>query len=368
MNLSEYAKTDTQRKYVEAHEKHECYEAAGREMGVSGRAIRAAVDRVRMYATEREDYVPGARMVDGEGNVKIQWLKPTDKEAGIMEAREEAQRALLEGVKAKARPRPHSPAPAVTELLTLYNVTDFHFGMKAWEEEAGANWDLKIARQVLESYVEDAISASPVSDVAILSQLGDFFHYDSYDAITPTSGHLLDADTRYTKMVREGVEVLKYFVERLREVSNKVVVLMAEGNHDIVSSLWLRELFSAYYSDASDVAVLNDVTPFYSYVFGDTGLFFHHGHKVKFDRLPDFFAARFTKDFGQTEHRYIHCGHLHHQKVLEHPLAIVEQHQTLAAPDAYAAREGFTSRRGGQAITYSRKHGEVSRQTIRPVK
>jgi len=366
MNLSEYAKTETQKKYVEAYEKHGTFEEAGREMGVSGRAIRAAVDRVKVYASNSEDYVPGAKMVDGEGNVKIQWMKPTDIDGGLQEAREEAQRAILEDVKGKALTRETRPHPGLTELLNLYNVTDFHIGMKAWVEETGADWDIKIARDVLMEYVEEAVSRTPKADVSIVSQLGDFFHYDGLDAVTPTSGHLLDADTRYAKMVREGIEVLKYFIERLREESNHVVVLMAEGNHDIASSLWLRELFSAYYSNASDVTVINNVAPFYSYVFGDVGLFFHHGHKVKFNDLPTFFASRFHKEYGATKYRYIHCGHLHHKKVFEHPLAEVEQHQTLAAPDAYAAREGYNSHRSAQVITYHKCHGEYGRQTIRP--
>lgn len=366
MNLSEFAKTEKQREYVEAYERHGCYEEAGREMGVTGRAIRAAVDRVRMYSTDTEDYVPGSRMVDGDGNVKIQWMKPADKNAAIEEAREEAREALLSSVDGKARVLDKDYSQSGSMLLNLYNVTDFHFGMKAWAPETGADWDIPIAKRCLEEYVDEAISRAPKADVSILSQLGDFFHYDSYEAVTPTSGHLLDADTRYGKMVREGVDSLRQFVERLREVSDKVVVLMAEGNHDIASSLWLRELFRAYYSSAPDVEVMENPAPFYSYLYGKTALFFHHGHKVKFEKLPEFFAARFPSEFGKADYRYIHCGHFHHHRLLETNLGIVEQHPTLAAPDAYSARAGFDSQRSGQVITYHFDDGEVSRHTIRP--
>ena len=43
---------------------------------------------------------------------------------------------------------------------------------------------------------------------------------------------------------------------------------------------------------------------------------------------------------------------------------IVEQHRTLAAPDAYAARGGWLSGRDAKVITYHRDYGEVSRLTI----
>jgi len=55
---------------------------------------------------------------------------------------------------------------------------------------------------------------------------------------------------------------------------------------------------------------------------------------------------------------------MHHTQVHETPLMIVEQHQTLAAKDAYAARGGWHSQRSAQVITYSGTHGEISRIRI----
>ncbi|CBY88559.1 hypothetical protein [Pantoea phage LIMEzero] len=45
---------------------------------------------------------------------------------------------------------------------------------------------------------------------------------------------------------------------------------------------------------------------------------------------------------------------------------IVEQHQTLAAKDAYASRGGWLSKRSASVITYHCEHGEVARLTISP--
>lgn len=43
---------------------------------------------------------------------------------------------------------------------------------------------------------------------------------------------------------------------------------------------------------------------------------------------------------------------------------VLEQHRTLAAPDAYAASGGWLSGRSACAITYSKDYGELSRVTI----
>jgi hypothetical protein len=48
----------------------------------------------------------------------------------------------------------------------------------------------------------------------------------------------------------------------------------------------------------------------------------------------------------------------------ENNLMIVEQHRTLAAPDAYAARGGWISGRDAKVITYHKSYGEVGRITV----
>jgi len=44
----------------------------------------------------------------------------------------------------------------------------------------------------------------------------------------------------------------------------------------------------------------------------------------------------------------------------------VEQHQTLAAPDAYASRGGWMSGRSAKLITYHKEFGEIGRSAITP--
>lgn len=99
---------------------------------------------------------------------------------------------------------------------------------------------------------------------------------------------------------------------------------------------------------------------------GKTTLFFHHGHKCRFDAIEPVMIAKFRKAFGQSEYSYAHVEHLHHQKIVESRNMIVEQHRTLAAKDAYASRGGWMSGRSANVITYSSDFGEVGRLTISP--
>jgi len=45
---------------------------------------------------------------------------------------------------------------------------------------------------------------------------------------------------------------------------------------------------------------------------------------------------------------------------------LLEQHRTLASPDAYASRGGWLSGRDASVITYHNKYGEVGRITVSP--
>lgn len=268
--------------------------------------------------------------------------------------------------------KPYKPrkAPAKTDedLLTLITITDFHLGMYSWADETGDDWDVDIARDTFLDAINDMISASPKSKVGLLNQLGDFLHFDSLSAITPQSGHLLDADTRYGKLVDMAIEVMVGAVKLMLGRFEVVRVIQAEGNHDMAGSVWLRKLIKHVFSGEPRVVVDDSEFPYYAYLHGETMLGFHHGHKMKLAQLHKLFASepRFRSMWGQAKHTYIHAGHLHHEKVIEDGGAIAEQHPTLAARDAYAARGGWVSMRGAKAITYHKIDGEVQRVTVRP--
>lgn len=304
-------------------------------------------------------------LYDQNGNVVRQWVKTAIDRETELTLVQAAIEAACEDITPCA-PVPLRSVSTHADLMNLFVLTDYHLGMLAWGEEAGADWDLKIAEDLLVKWFQAAIDSAPPAQVAVLGQLGDFLHWDGLDAVTPSSGHVLDADTRFQKLTRVAIRALRRIVTMLLEKFPQVHVICAEGNHDMASSIWLRELLSALYEEEPRVTVDRNPDPYYCYEFGETVLFFHHGHKRKAEQLETVLIAKFREVYGRTRHAYAHVGHLHHKKVLESQVMIVEQHQTLAAKDAYAARGGWLSERSASVITYHAKYGEVARFTISP--
>ena len=301
-----------------------------------------------------------------DGKPTAQWVKSQTDEQRQFEMLCERLEAAQENLK----PFKPTKAPVAFDdrLLSLLTITDFHLGMYAWEDETGDDWNVQIARDTFLNSISDMIQSCPKSETGMLCQLGDFLHWDGMLSVTPSSGHILDADTRYGKLVELAMSVMTEAVKLMLKRFNKVIVVSAEGNHDISGSIWLRKHIKHLFKNEPRVEVIDNEFPYYAYLHGETMIGFHHGHKMKLANLHKLFASepRFREMWGKANYTYIHTGHYHHEKVIEDGGAIAEQHPTLAARDAYAARGGWVSRRGAKVITYDKIDGEVARVTVRP--
>lgn len=304
-------------------------------------------------------------LTDEFGNTRLQWVK-TDTDA---ERQYELMKAAVEGLCSEISPAVRVSPPKKKQndnLLNLYTVSDFHLGMLAWADETGDDWDMNLAEDLFARWFDAAFQQAPDAATGVINLLGDFAHFDSLDAVTPASGHILDADTRYQKLVRYMIRMVRRVISMALVKHKTVKLVIVQGNHDESGMIWLAEMFHTLYGNEPRVLVDTSADVYKMIQHGKTTLFFHHGHKCRFDAIEPVMIAKFRKAFGESEYSYAHVGHLHHQKIVESRNMVVEQHRTLAAKDAYASRGGWMSKRSANVITYSADFGEVGRLTISP--
>jgi hypothetical protein len=337
--------------------------AAADALGLSRATLQSRVNTARIRKSGMQ-VVGRSTLRNADGEVVMEWEKTSLDQQKAQEARDAAYAAMSAKLPRIAPTVP--PRASEGHLCTVYTLTDAHIGMLAWWREGGVDWDLDIAEQTIVGCFEEAIRGTPNAELAILNQLGDLLHYDSLEAVTPTSRHILDADSRFTKMVEVAVRVLRRVVDMLLAKHSRVHLVLAEGNHDMASSVWLRTMFKALYENEPRITVDDSALPYYCYRHGETLLAFHHSHLKKNAQLPLLIAAQFASEWGLTKRRYIHTGNLHHVEEKEHCGATVIQHPTLAARDAYAARGGWHADRAMSAISYHKKYGQVGRVTVCP--
>jgi hypothetical protein len=299
---------------------------------------------------------------NAEGKPAGQWVKASLSHEALVDAMREA----VEGFKDEIPPVVSIAAPVASEehLCNLYTFTDYHLGMLAWHQEGGSDWNISIAERTIIAALQQMIEQSPKAHTAVINIQGDFLHTDGKTPVTPASKHVLDADSRFPKIRKSAIRVIRSMVAMSLLRHQEVHLVIAEGNHDEESSGWLADLFSVHYEEETRVTVNDSVLPFYVFEWGSTMLGIHHGHKVKNESLPLLFAAQFPQQWGRTTRREIHCGHRHHRDEKEYNGVTVVQHPTLAARDAYAARGGWIADRAAWAITYHKKYGAVGRVMI----
>lgn len=334
--LKEWA-TPRQREYIDAVIEHGSNQRAAAALGLGRRTVDKGIELAKRNAA-LHGYAPASDMMhvvpdgfqvrgvstyyDAEGKPRGQWVKSSadhDRRAQMMQAAFEAMAEDLPRV---------SPAPAPQacngDLLNCYVITDFHLGALSWPDETSARWDIDIAERTLLAWFERAIAQSPNAQTALLAQISDLLHWDGFDALTPTSKHLLDADTRFPNLVRVAIRVLRQVIDMLLATHERVHVIMADANHDPVSQVWLREWLAVLYENEPRITVDTSPSPYNAYEFGKVALFFHHGHKRKVANVSEVFAGQFRELYGRTKHAYAHMGHLHSVDVKENNLMIME--------------------------------------------
>lgn len=296
------------------------------------------------------------------GETVLQWVKSSEdaeQQAAIYRAACEAMAADLPQLKPRK-----AKGCWRTDLLTVYPIGDPHIGMYSWAAETGEDWDLAIAERVHCGAMDELVGSAPATEQAILLNLGDALHYDSLAAVTPRSGHNLDADGRYAKMVSVTIKIIRQCVESALTKHKRVHVINLPGNHDETGALWLSIALSHVYENEPRVTVDTNPSVFSYYRWGKVLLGAHHGHACKPAALAGVMACDRAQDWGETTHRHWLIGHIHHESKKEFSGVTVESFNTLAAKDVFATNGGWRSGRSMQAIVYHNEHGEVARAKV----
>lgn len=361
VKLRQWANTDRQKEIFDLLVKHGSYGKVAKKLNISRGTVEKTYKRIRNNASNHA-YIPehGCDVplpdslylkkftfhADGNNNIKNKWIsgEPSKEKRmqRVMTALEEFA-SQYEGYSKASLSKPKGKLN--DKLLTTYNIGDAHIGMHSWHEATGADWDLKIAEQVHVEAVRKLVDRSPNSKTAIVAAMGDFFHTDTNQNRTLASGHILDVDTRWEKIIEVGCDTIVACIELALEKHEKVIVVCLKGNHDEHSSFMLAKFLAAWFRKNKRVEVK---TPhnFYHYIqHGKCLLGFSHGHTVKPQELPSIMADDMPEAWGQTKWRHWYTGHVHHLNMKGYRGCKVETLEILAPEDYWAHKSGYRSDR-----------------------
>ena len=247
--------TPTQWKYLQAWQTHGSELQAAAALGIRKNSISQAWQAVQKKAAAR-GYSPEQGVIkttpegfhvkgtstlyDADGEQVMQWVKTGQDQ----EQQDEAIQAAIAGfadVVPRAKPRKAVNKDYNKDLLAAYPIGDHHLGMLSWRPESGADWDIDLGEKTLIGAMDHLVDTAPHAETALIAFLGDYMHYDSYSVSTPKSNNQLDSDTRFPKLVRVAIRSMRYLIERALDKHKTVNVIVEAGNHDVASSVFLRE-------------------------------------------------------------------------------------------------------------------------------
>lgn len=375
-SLLAYCETDTQRRTILAVIEHggDC-KAASLALGRNpGYASELAI-RVKRKAATQHGFAPEAglnhpvaegfqlsgyshftKTIHGEPI----WLKTKRAEYDYWEG----IRAAIENIKPVDPDILAAPEEPQSDIVPWLQIGDAHIGMLACEAETGANFDVSIGKAEICAAAAALIDEAPECERMVINDLGDGTHYETFRAMTEASGHAVDFDTRYWKMVDAYLEISEFICERALRKAQTVDLIYNQGNHSRSNDSWMAAHMRSLHRNNPRVNVLRNESPFIAYRMGKTLVVVHHGDKAKPEKFRDVVLSDFAIDWGETEFRYLDGGHVHHSQRKELAGCVFESWNNLAPRDKYAHDGGWRSKQMMTLVLRSRKYGERGRKVM----
>lgn len=292
---------------------------------------------------------------DDEGNPV--WIKTehSKEREGLSKFAE----SLAESIKPARKVTP-TKTPKAPDLMTAIFIGDAHTGLYAYGKETRhSDFDSDIAAEQILAAIDDLISRAPDSETGLLVDVGDFMHADTSHNKT-FAGTDVDVDTRFERVLEVAGVIMQHAIQKMLKKFNKVIVVIAKGNHNPTSAVSVQKITKAYYRNEPRVTVLDTIGYFHYIEWGKWLIGVNHGDKIKPQKLVSVMARDMAQAWGRTNSRMWALGHFHHQQTLELEGCIVQKFGALPPPDSWHAGMGFGSSQVMEMITFKKDGGKHS--------
>ena len=250
------------------------------------------------------------------------------------------------------------------DLMLEVNLRDIHMGKLSWQGETGENYDYKIAMERVLSVVDelkDRVKDKSFEKV-ILCMSDDFFHFDDTEGST-TKGTKLDTDLRWTKMFLKGTELIIRVINKLKEIA-PVEYVYIPGNHDFQVSFYASCVLYEHFAQNDNVEI--DISPkTRKYIrYGNSLIGFAHGNEEK-KRIDGIMQVEAKEDWGETDFREWHLGHLHSHHLREVAGIKIRNISSTCGTDSWHSKSGFVgSLKMSQNFIWHKEYGLLTIENI----
>lgn len=303
--------------------------------------------------------------ITGEEELRGQWVKSDVDKERQLEIIKEVLKGFIDEIP-KYDSIPYDNKVVDEDLMLVLPIGDLHVGMMSWKDETGNDWSIEHVRLAVYHVFKMLIDAAPNVHKILIINLGDFAHRDGKNAVTPNSGHQLDVDSRYPKMIRVCVQLLRYIIDLALAKAPIVEIKNVGGNHDQCTAIVLSECLANAYENEPRLITDRNPTPVKYCEWGKVMIATTHGDTIKMEKLDRISSSEQAEMWGRTKFRYGMTGHIHssNKVEIEYSGMQVESFRTLAPGDSYAAWYGWRSGQDQHSILFHKEYGRRGRNEV----
>lgn len=289
-------------------------------------------------------------------------LKPRVKE--VLEADriiEIIDKSVLETIKPFKLPKQAPFQELDNDKVMLLGAVELHLGKEAREFDVGENYNIEIALERYEEIVGAIIEEQQHKKAGkLVYGIGnDFINIDT-PTNTTTRGTPQSTSISSYELFDIGLELQLKSLLELREQFNELEVILVKGNHSNTLEYAIYRALQQRFSEDNIIKFRNDYKDIQAVKEGNTSIFMTHGD-MNYKRTIEQMSNEFYKVYGDTEHRYILLGHLHHkQKIDELNGFTVFRLSSPSGVDRWHYKERYLGKAGQEIFTFSKEEGLVN--------
>ena len=240
------------------------------------------------------------------------------------------------------------------------SLSDYHLAKRHVDGDNSPSTRCKRYFTAATSLVYDVKAVYDINTI-VFPISNDFFHTDNYQHQT-TNGTPQDTIVSYSDEYEMGFSLLVKTIEMMKKASNKVIVVLVQGNHDRTKSYYLAHALEVYFAADSNISFSREHSVIKAVVLGKTFIGYHHGN-CKIEDLPLLFATHpeYSQAFGNATYREVHTGDKHHYMAKEVKGVRIQQMPSLSGTDRWHLDNNYVhSVRAALALVYDKDSGKIS--------
>lgn len=255
--------------------------------------------------------------------------------------------------------------------LLYVNLSDVHFNKLCEDHVSGGYYDLKVARQRVDSGVQRLLTyatAFPIDQIVLI--IGNDILNSDTPTNTTTGGTPQDNDRHWTTAFNIAKNSIISLIELLLGVAD-VHVQHCPSNHDYQTGFFLADSVASWFHNHPNLTFDVSIRHRKYYEYGLNMIMSDHGDGVKVADTPLLMAQEMPEMWGRTRHRYSYKGHVHHkdlrsfQKSKEYHGVIVEHLSSPTPSDEWHDKNGYKSAQVMECALHDKRNGKFGHFTHR---